>query len=110
MEKIISDRFTVENVVVMRDIFGYPDNYWNTDDDKEKMIKELIETIGECSSYYHVVDRISGNYIPITDEGEAELLCSLLNELPESYLISYFGDSDVYTDNTLEEKFTVFKI
>ncbi len=110
MDKIISDRFIVEDVVIAKEVFSYPDNYWDTTDEKEAMIKELIEDIKNSSYYWHVTDRISGISIPVTDEEEANLLCSLLNELPESYLVSYFGDSDVYTDNTLEENFTIFNI
>lgn len=109
MEKIISDRFIVEDVFVSNSMFAYIDQL-DINNEYEKTIKELLEELGEKSYYWEVTDRISGNSIPIIDEEEAELLCALLNELPESYLTPYFGDSDVYTDDTLEEEFTVFEI
>lgn len=109
MEKIISDRFIVEDVFIAKPMFAYIEQL-DMNNEYEKTIKELLEELGERNYYWQVTDRISGNSIPITDEEEAELLCALLNELPESFLTPYFGDSDVYTDDTLEEEFTIFEI
>lgn len=107
---IICDRFVVEEVYVPLSYFSYPDDFWNEKDEHEKMIKDLIEQLKGQSMYWEVTDRISKNSIPIIDEEEAELLCGLLNGLPESYLIEQFGDSDVYTDNTLQNEFTIINI
>ena len=107
---IITDRFVVEEVYVPLSYFSYPDDFWDEENDYEKMIKELIEQLKGQSMYWEVTDRISQNSIPIIDEEEAELLCGLLNSLPESYLIEQYGDSDVYVDDTLEKEFTIIKI
>lgn len=108
-EIIATDRFEVCDVTVARSWFSYPDDYWDENNEYEAMIKKLIEELGEESYYWEVEDRISGNSIPIKDEEEAELLCSLLNGLPESYLVEYFGDAAMYGDD-LKEDFTVIEL
>lgn len=107
---IITDRFEVVEVYTPLSYFSYPDDFWDEENDCEKMIKELIEQLKGQSMYWEVTDKISTNSIPVMDEEEAELLCDLLNSLPESYLIEQYGDSDVYVDDTLEKEFTIIKI
>lgn len=106
---IITDRFEINIVYKSLDVLCYPDDYWDETDEQEELIARLINQLKSDSVYWEVSDRISGNSIPIMNEEEAELLCGLLNSLPESYLISQYGDSDVYTDDTLEKEFTIVR-
>ena len=55
------------------------------------MEKKFSIKLDEPKETYGVKDNKSTSVIECTNEEDAEILCNLLNELPDKYLIEYFG-------------------